>query len=66
LIEAVNRTLRMIDTLKSDVVAARNVLLMPQLKIPQVVFLNEQLEAIARHGGRLLVPTGGEGGLMGG
>jgi hypothetical protein len=56
----------MIDTLKSDVVAARNVLLMPQLKIPQVVFLNEQLEAIARHGGWLLVPTGGEGGLMGG
>ena len=66
LVEAVDGALGVMDALGAEIVAAGDVFLVPELEIPQVIFLHEQEEFRAASSGQLLVPTGGEGRLEGG
>lgn len=50
----------MVDPFESEVVAAGNILFVPELKIAQVVLLDQTCKAIALDGGCGLVPIGGE------
>ncbi len=66
LVEAVNGALGPVDAFGAEVVAAGDVFLVPKLEIPEVVFLHKEGESLARGGGLLAVPKGGEGRLRGG
>jgi len=66
LVETVDVALGAIDGFEAEVVAAGDVLLVPELEIAQVVLLDEEIEAVAGGGGGGLVPAGSERGLEGG
>ena len=64
LVVAVDGALRLIDALEAEVVAAGDVLLVPEQEIAQVVFADQAVEALAGGGGAVLMPGGGEIGLQ--
>lgn len=64
LIEAIDVALRAIDGLEAEVVATGDILFVPELKIAQVILLNEECETFAGRGGRDVVPARGEVGLQ--
>src|SRR5207249_5003309 len=66
LVEAVDVALGPVDGLEAEVVAAGDILLVPEGKVAEVVFLEQPEKALARDGRRDLVPAGGECGLVGG
>ena len=66
LVEAVDVALGAVDALETQVLAAGDVLGVPEGEIAEVVFLDEAREAIAGGGGGGLVPARRQGGLVGG
>jgi len=60
LVVAINRALRLMNSLGPEIVAACDVLFMPKLEISQVVFLHQLGKTIAVSRRRRDVPSGGE------
>lgn len=64
LIVAIDVALGAVDGLEAEIIPAGDIFLMPQLEVPQMVFLHQPQPAGGRDGRRDFMPAGGENSLQ--